>query len=203
MAVTPNYSWPVPVNTDLVKDGAEAIKDLGDAIDATVFGLPSGALALINTTTFSAVAIQSINDVFSATYNNYKVIINLSNSVDSYIQFRYRVSGTDTSSANYSFVAPMMVSTSASVFGENLNATTSLAIGYSFTANMSSDLTIFKPFLTDTTTNTAFAISPTGTAVVGRLYSGFLNNTTSYTGFSIFATSGNITGTVSVYGIAK
>jgi len=37
MAVTPNYSWPVPVDTDYVKDGAEAIKDLGDAIDATVF----------------------------------------------------------------------------------------------------------------------------------------------------------------------
>ena len=58
MAVTPNYSWPVPVNTDLVKDGAEAIKDLGDAIDATVFGLPSGAvvqvLSTTKTDTFSA-----------------------------------------------------------------------------------------------------------------------------------------------------
>ena len=42
MAVTPNYSWPVPVNTDLVKDGAVAIKDLGDAVDAT---LGTGLLA--------------------------------------------------------------------------------------------------------------------------------------------------------------
>ena len=37
--VTPNYSWPVPTSGDLVKDGATAIEALGDAIDATVFGL--------------------------------------------------------------------------------------------------------------------------------------------------------------------
>ena len=36
MAVTPNYSWPVPVNTDLVKDGAVAIETLGDAIDSSM-----------------------------------------------------------------------------------------------------------------------------------------------------------------------
>jgi hypothetical protein len=34
--VTPNYSWPVPTSTDLVKDGATAIEALGDAIDATL-----------------------------------------------------------------------------------------------------------------------------------------------------------------------
>jgi hypothetical protein len=47
--VTPNYSWPVPTSTDLVKDGATAIEALGDAIDATVFALPSAGLTLINT----------------------------------------------------------------------------------------------------------------------------------------------------------
>jgi hypothetical protein len=36
---TPNYGWPVPTSTDLVKDGATAIEALGDAVDATVFGL--------------------------------------------------------------------------------------------------------------------------------------------------------------------
>lgn len=40
--VTPINSWPVPVSTDLVKDGAVAIESLGDAIDASV---GSGLLA--------------------------------------------------------------------------------------------------------------------------------------------------------------
>jgi hypothetical protein len=34
--VTPIYNWPVPVSTDLVKDGATAIESLGDAIDTTM-----------------------------------------------------------------------------------------------------------------------------------------------------------------------
>jgi len=67
MAVTPNYSWPVPVNTDYVKDGAEAIKDLGDAIDATVFGLPSGGMTLLSTTTLSGASttVSSISQAYT------------------------------------------------------------------------------------------------------------------------------------------
>lgn len=33
---TPNYGWPTPADTDFVKDGAAAIRALGDAIDETV-----------------------------------------------------------------------------------------------------------------------------------------------------------------------
>ena len=33
--VTPNFNWPVPTSTDLVKDGATAIEALGDSIDAS------------------------------------------------------------------------------------------------------------------------------------------------------------------------
>jgi len=41
MAVTPNYSWPTPDDTALVKDGASAMRDLGDAIDASLFAVGS------------------------------------------------------------------------------------------------------------------------------------------------------------------
>jgi hypothetical protein len=37
MATTTNYSWTTPDDTDLVKDGAAAIRTLGSAIDTTVF----------------------------------------------------------------------------------------------------------------------------------------------------------------------
>lgn len=39
---TPNFSWPVPTSTDLVKDGATAIESLGDAIDASLLDLKGG-----------------------------------------------------------------------------------------------------------------------------------------------------------------
>ena len=39
---TPNFGWPVPTSTDLVKDGAVAIESLGDAVDASLLDLKGG-----------------------------------------------------------------------------------------------------------------------------------------------------------------
>jgi hypothetical protein len=39
---TPNFGWPVPTSTDLVKDGAVAIEALGDGIDASLLDLKGG-----------------------------------------------------------------------------------------------------------------------------------------------------------------
>jgi hypothetical protein len=39
---TPNFGWPVPTSTDLVKDGAVAIEALGDAIDASMLDFKGG-----------------------------------------------------------------------------------------------------------------------------------------------------------------
>lgn len=37
MASTTNYSWTTPDDTDLVKDGASAIRTLGSSVDSTLF----------------------------------------------------------------------------------------------------------------------------------------------------------------------
>lgn len=42
MANTPNFGWETPDNTDLVKDGAAAMRTLGDAIDASLVDLKGG-----------------------------------------------------------------------------------------------------------------------------------------------------------------
>ena len=45
MATTTNYSWETPDDTDLVKDGAAAIRTLGSSIDTTTKALnPSTTL---------------------------------------------------------------------------------------------------------------------------------------------------------------
>ncbi len=44
---TPNFGWPVPTSTDLVKDGATAIEALGDAIDASMADLEGGTTGQI------------------------------------------------------------------------------------------------------------------------------------------------------------
>ena len=45
MATTTNYGWTTPNDTDLVKDGAAAIRTLGSSIDTTVFANASAAVA--------------------------------------------------------------------------------------------------------------------------------------------------------------
>ena len=53
MPTTTNNGWPTPADTDLVKNGADAIRDLGNAIDTTlgVYSPATPGLVLISTTT--------------------------------------------------------------------------------------------------------------------------------------------------------
>lgn len=45
MATTTNYAWDTPDDTDLVKDGAAAIRTLGSSVDTTVKALNPGTTA--------------------------------------------------------------------------------------------------------------------------------------------------------------
>jgi hypothetical protein len=45
MANTTNYNWETPDDTDLVKDGALAIRTFGSAVDSTVFANAGAAIA--------------------------------------------------------------------------------------------------------------------------------------------------------------
>ena len=53
MATTTNYGWDTPDDTDLVKDGAAAIRTLGSSVDTTTKNLnpqtTTGALAYLRT----------------------------------------------------------------------------------------------------------------------------------------------------------
>jgi len=56
MATTTNYAWETPDDTDLVKDGASAIRTLGSSIDSTVFsGLTKATINSQTGTTYTLV----------------------------------------------------------------------------------------------------------------------------------------------------
>jgi hypothetical protein len=62
MATTTNYSWTTPDDTDLVKDGAAAIRTLGTAIDTTVFTNAGAAIAKS--------LVDAKGDIIAATADN-------------------------------------------------------------------------------------------------------------------------------------
>jgi hypothetical protein len=201
MAITPTYSWPLPDDTDLVKDGAEAIRDLGNAIDTTVGTLPDAGLVHINTTTFSAVASQSINDVFSATYDNYRIVLKVASSAGSDIRLRWRVGGSDNSTASSYFTQRSQFD-GTTFNGARTNDTFAL-FGISDAGLVSSiSADIQSPFLTEQTLFTNLT-ARTGGNTISWVLSGHHNQSTSYDGFSFFPTSGTITGQISVFGYRK
>ena len=150
---TTNNNWPTPVATDLVKDGWEAIKDLGDAIDTTlgVYAPSTPGLTLINTTSFSGVSSQSVNNVFTSTYKDYFIKTTfVGDAANVSASLRLRASGADNSSAVYDFqesaAAATVVSAAAS------NAQTSFSISAGGRRNQNSTITFFRP-QTNTPTN--------------------------------------------------
>jgi len=204
---TPNYGWPVPTSTDLVKDGATAIEALGDAIDATLFAASPG-LTKISTTSFSAVSSQSINNVFSSTYDNYKIILNLdSTSSTSYdLVLRLRVGGSDLSTTVYTYGGifakngnSSQVDYSAGGSGFNIGGDSAIGQGGQYFVE------IGNPFRT-TGKHTAYwqSFGVAGGQNAAVTYSAQVAAGTSYTGFSLVERfGGTITGSVSVYGYSK
>jgi hypothetical protein len=200
MATTPTYSWPIPDDTDLVKDGAEAIRDLGNAIDTTVDGLGVG-LVHIETQSASAVAAVNFNDVFSSSYDNYRLIFDIEGSTTNTVNLRFRAAGTDASGANYDFIFTSLTTTAA--VSNNVN-NTNIIIGSLRESHKSSYITdIFRPFFSE---KTRIATNGTRTfnAVQGYIMNGEHQLTNSYDGFSLLASSGTfVSGSISLYGYAK
>jgi hypothetical protein len=206
---TPNYGWPVPTSTDLVKDGATAIEALGDAIDSTVFGLGSAGLTLISTTSFSGVTSQAINDVFSTTYDNYRILVKLDATASGNIgvDWRLRVSGADNSSAVYGVTTNYgYQSINASGFEVN-GGFAATAWGRLVTCSTNgggmTSIDIFSPFLATQTLAYGHSVEFDSNTGAVRFSKGWRHNSaTSFTGFSALS-SGNMTGKISVYGYKK
>jgi len=200
MSTTSAYGWNIPDNTDLVKDGALAIRTLGNAIDTsmnTALGTKKAGMVLLNTTSFSGVASQSFNDVFSATYNNYLIRGDIDDTSGAGANFRLRVGGSDNSSSNYKYSRIYIGNTNATgLTGESNQSSTGFLLG-DLSTQTGIEILIFSPFLTKLTTfrqglNNDYSVTTSGTMTV----------TTSYTGFTIVFGS-SATGELSVYGFNK
>lgn len=203
MATTTNYGWTTPDNTDLVKDGALAIRTLGSAIDTsmnTALGTKKAGMVLLNTTSFSAVASQSISSVFSSTYDNYKIELSITaNSAGPNIQLRFRDAGGDVSTALYGYRVKNFSSLGSGSDGDVQGRTQTLALltPQGLGTPFGTSLEIFAPNLASFTMGVN-----NGSVEVGNYYLGAFayNATTQFTGFSIISSTGTITGKVSTYG---
>ena len=161
-------------------------------------------LVHINTETFSGAVSISLDDVFTSTYDNYRILVDLdgTTSTDSTLALRLRVGGVDNSSANYGIAYRGLDQSGAS--NDQSGATTSAFLFRTeSTANShfySASIDIFRPQKAEIT---VCNILSSGISASGNFASNagsfFHNVSTSYDGFTLFA-GYNIAGKVRVYG---
>jgi hypothetical protein len=183
-------------------DGQLLAADSGETTGLKWTTPASDGLTLLSTTTFSAVASQSVNDVFSATYDNYKICYRyLKATSTSDAQLRMRVSGADNTSANYKYHYGYSLSSSNSYSGFASNTSTLLGLnaGIGATDVHYGEIAIFNPFLANPTTFSGTTGAFSGTTNYGGAMTGVHNVSSSFTGFTFFV-SGTMTGSISVYG---
>ena len=163
----------------------------------------SGSLTLISTTTFTSVSGVSTDSLFSSTYDNYVIYFNISavgaGSTD--ILVKLRSGGADNSTADYTSQTSYMQN--GSLFTTYASASNGgFKLIQNIAAGSSATIQLYSPNLTTTKSG---QILGQGTAEASNRMSfgsWYKPSATQFTGIS-FLSGINITGTFSVYGLAK
>jgi hypothetical protein len=169
-------------------------------------GASASGLTLINATTFSAVASQSFNDVFSATYDNYVLMMDLSNTANEVLGLRYRVGGSDNTNATYAYHIQSSNTGATTYSAANANTSTGNFISSSEGTNTEKaiNVTVFAPFLTERTHMNGyhnFSSSSGAAPYYGGILQSAFTATTSFTGFTVYVATGTMSGRIRVYGV--
>jgi hypothetical protein len=175
---------------------------------ATARGLTSGlepGIVLINTTNFTAQSTISINNVFSANYDNY--IIKFNNclaSSNTWLSMRLRTSSDETS-ANYH--SQYLFAGGTSVAAARYSGATSWVETMRIDTNVQNlgTMNLYNPFNAIATTAEMVTMTAGASSGIDTLsWVRGLNTTTSYTGFTLLTGGApTITGSLSVYGYNK
>jgi hypothetical protein len=161
--------------------------------------VPSNSLQLIKTQTIgSGVSSVIVSDVFSSTYDNYKVIVS---GLTCSVNVTGLRSGLNNSLGSTFFWAGNAQIYDATNFFLGQNNTSSWQVGTTSNINTNNCIVeFFNPFSTASTTfKSQFA-----TRTEAGQFGGVDSNAVSQTGFTLFALSGTMTGgTINVYGYRK
>ncbi len=199
MPTTTNYGWTTPADTDLVKDGALAIRTLGSAIDTTVYdnAIAGAIISIASGTLGNSTTISSI----PATYKNLRLVLRNARPSTDGENFCVRLNGNSGNVYKHSVAYDQQTYTFSNSFiqissGIDNVVTTSLIIvdfwDYANSASTWKYMQVFSIAPNQTTTTSANMYSPIGIS----------NITGNITSIEIFPQAGNTAGgTYQLYGV--
>jgi hypothetical protein len=196
MGNTPIYGFPYPDPSDLVANYPAMGQELAEDIEAVLPTL--GGVTLIASTALTGSSV-SVNDCFSATDANYRLIIRAVASAGTPdLNMRMRVSATDASGADY--VHQRSTASSTTITGLRQTGLTSHFLDSFDTTGGVKSVDGFNPQLA---VPTQFSLlGGYGSTPVMLLGYGRHELSTAYTGFTLLASSGSFStgSSVAVYG---
>ena len=165
-------------------------------------GVAPGLVLISSTTIGTTVTTVALTNIFSATYENYRIV--LSGGTASATSDGSFILGATTANYYSAFQYNGFVSPFSGTFSGSSNVASAGTV-FSYSANgLNSVIDIFSPFSTARTgySFTALQIATTGNRWQG---SGFQDSATSFTGMTFSTQSGNTLtgGTIKVYGYAN
>jgi hypothetical protein len=167
----------------------------------------TGGSATISSTggvSFTSASTVNLNGCFTSSYENYKIVMNLHGTVSADCNIRLRASGTDLSGSIYYNTYDYQRTDNDTGGGGNATQTSWQNIirpNASSSQKGMSSFDIISPQTLDTTKLVGqFVYWENGSMVTHISFSGMVNNNLSYDGLTLIPTSGNITGSVKIYG---
>jgi hypothetical protein len=163
-----------------------------------------GGFSLISTTSFSTASAVSLPDnTFTSTYDNYKILIQLTGNagVGVVLQYRMRAAGADNTTSNYwNAIQGLTTSNGGQSITSAAQNTGSLVYSKN---NAAVDLTIFSPNLSLPTTllGTGWAEDNTGNVFASFRAGSRHNVSSAFDSITFYLSSGTMSGTIAVYGL--
>jgi hypothetical protein len=158
----------------------------------------SGSISTNGAVSFTSASAISLNDVFSATYDNYRIVMYQGAQGAGVSQrLKLRVGGADSSASYYTGAFLSDVSGTLNISANN--ETTGFIINADNCSHLSTSLDIIRPFATDRTRINGQSTHRYSSTIRGIYFGGVHDVATSYTGFTII-NGGNQTGVIYVYG---
>ena len=161
-------------------------------------------MVLVNTTTFSSASSISINNCFSSTYSNYRVIFDGYSSSASAggLNMRLRSAGTDATGTSYIWGGQYITQSA----GPTRNYSGGLVSLFEISAHANYatcfDATVFQPYVSSANTSFTSNYSAPGTASAAYGTSaGVYIVAAQHDGMTIYPGAGTVTGTIRIYGL--
>jgi hypothetical protein len=164
-----------------------------------------GGLVLLNSTTITAQSTVNIDNIFTSSFRNYRVVIALTTvATTGGPAIQLRAGGSTNASNNYTHAGVGYVSNIQNTSQYSNGLSSSWQLGYvvnSLGGLSSTEITIYNPQQTQYSTYTGITMSTVSTTnnymfAIG----GMMNVTTAYDGLSLVG-PGNMTGVIRIYGL--